>query len=310
MRRLSIALTAVLLATAVYADVIYDDQTYDFVYLANGLSIYGALNYESADDFIPDDDVTVNEIVIWLSGQNIDLRVDWFEGSSSGPGDDPPADFFSEEVPSGEITWEDIGGWWPPVIKATVPITNVNLTAGETYWLGFQNTTGSNTFWWAFDYGEMGGPYWEQTYFYYTSYWTVGQAVFGSPYDHFYELHGSLTEHEDPTITDMHPVDDDFPSGVPPSENTSGCHWQDGDPEANEGIDVEASSFDVYDAGMDLVLGVLTIDDSDLWDVIVDFEADDPWEEGVTYTVETETYDLAGNGPVIEELGTIKAGYR
>jgi hypothetical protein len=257
----------------------------------------------------------------------VDLRCDWFEGSSSGPGDAPPADFFSEEVPSGDVTWEATGDYLYgyPIIKCTVPISDCELTGGDYYWLGFQNTTGPNTFWWSFDYGTYGGPYWQQTYFYYISYWTQGSTVFGSQYDSFYELWGTTgpPDEEDPTVTDMYPQDDDFPSGVPPADNTAGCHWRDGDPDTNKGIDVENSEFTVYDPDDEVVAGMLDIDDSDLWDVIVDFEADDPWEEGVTYTVETETYDLAGNGPVTEEwsfttgyvnvapasLGVIKAGF-
>jgi len=127
---------------------------------------------------------------------------------------------------------------------------------------------------------------------------------------------------EPPTITDTYPVDEDWPSGVPPEENFAGCHWMDGDPETNDGIDVEASSFDVYDADMDPVTGDLVIDDADLYDVIVDFEGDDPWEEGATYTVETETFDNAGNSAsdewtfdvgytniVESSFGAIKAGF-
>jgi hypothetical protein len=300
-------------SSASRADLIYNDQTYDYAYCTNGLSIYGAANYESADDFVPEDDyVTVQEVVIWLSAHNVNLRCDFFEGSSSGPGDAPPADFFNEEVSFGVITWEVtvdyLFGY--PIVKATVPISDCELSDGDYYWLGFQNTTGGNTFWWAFDHGTMGGPYWEGTYFYYVSYWTDGSSVFGSSYDEFYELWGTIgpPDEEDPTVTDMYPVDGDYPSGVPPNKNTAGCHWQDGDPDTNKGIDVEASTFDIYDPDMGLVLGTLVIDDADLWDVIVDFEAEDPFEEGATYTVETETYDLAGNGPVTETW-TFDVGY-
>jgi hypothetical protein len=134
---------------------------------------------------------------------------------------------------------------------------------------------------------------------------------------------GEPPDDTDPYITDTYPVNDDWPSGIPPIENTAGCHWQDGDPDTNEGIDVDASSFDVYDGSMDVVSGTLDIDDSDLYDVIVDFQADDPWEEGATYTVETETFDLAGNSASDEwtfdvgytdiaesSFGAIKAGFR
>jgi hypothetical protein len=298
-------------------EVIYDDQTWDEYYCTNGLSIYGEEGYESVDDFVPEDDITVNEVVIWITAQGVDLRCDIYEGSSSGPGDDPPADFFNEEVPSGDITWEDLGGWWPPVVKATVPITDVNLTAGETYWLGFQNTTGGNTFWWAFDYGEMGGPYWEQTYFWYVDYWTVGEDLFGSPYEHFYELHGTLTDNEDPEITETYPHDSDFPSGVPVGTNVT-FHVTDN----LYGCDTGETTCTVEENG-DPVLGELTFDDSDPLDVAFAWEADDDYTEGASIDVAIVTYDLAGNGPVTEEwtfttgyvnitpksLGVIKAGF-
>jgi len=289
------------------ADLIYGDQTYDYYYCTNGLSIYGALNWESADDFIPEDDVTVQEVVIWLTRPDVDLRCDFYEGSSGGPGDDPPANFFNEEVSSGDITWEDTGDtlYGYPIIECSVPISDCELIDGDYYWLGFQNTTGPNTYWWAFDYGTMGGPYWQECYFYYGSYWTNGGW---SVYELFYELYGIVPpDEEPPTITDTYPQDADWPSGVPPTENTAGCHWRDGDPETNKGIDVEASSFDVYDSAMDPVLGTLAIDDADLYDVIVDFAADDPWTEGSTYTVETDTFDLAGNSAT--DAWTFDVGY-
>jgi hypothetical protein len=295
-------------------DEIYMDQSFGDAgegsgYCTNGLSIYGGAGYESADDYEPDDDVTVGQVVVWLSGSGVDLRVDFFEGAT--PSDAPPADFYNCSVSSGDITWENTGysyfGY--PCMKCTIPIDEVDLAAGDHYWLGVQTTTGSNTFWWSFDYGTYGGPYWTATYFYYISYWTPGQSVFGSPYDSFYELWGSSgpPDEEDPTITDMYPMDEDWPSGIPPEENMAGCHWQDGDEETNKGIDTELSEFTVYDPDDEVVGGSLDIDESDLYDVIVDFEADDPWTEGATYTVETTAYDLAGNSA--EESWTFDVGY-
>ncbi len=127
---------------------------------------------------------------------------------------------------------------------------------------------------------------------------------------------------EPPTITDTYPIDDDWPSGVPPTEDTAGCHWQDGDPAENLGIDVTASTFDVRDGDGIYVTGEWDIDDSDLFDVIVVFDVDGIWEEGENYAVETECYDLAGNSTsefwifstgytniVEESFGTIKAGF-
>jgi len=299
-----------------YRDVIYDDQTYDYGYCTNGLSIYGAAGYEHADDFIPDNDVTINEIVMWLSGQNVDLRCDWFEGSASGPGDDPPADFFNEEVPSGDITWEDTGDiqFGYPVIKCTVPISDCELTGGGHYWLGFQNTTGPNTFWWAFDYGEMGGPYWVEAYFYYVDHWYQDGWY---DYELFYELYGTLTDHEEPVITETFPHDSDFPSGVPVDTNVT-FRVIDG----VSGCDTGETTCTVEENGAS-VSGDLAFDDSDPLDVAFTWESDGDCTEGASIDVEVVTYDLAGNGPVTEEwnfttgyvnvapasLGEIKAGF-
>ena len=118
---------------------------------------------------------------------------------------------------------------------------------------------------------------------------------------------GEPPDEEDPTVTDTYPHDDDYPSGVPPEENVAGCHWRDGDPEDNSGIDVGVSSFDVYDANMDPVIGAATIDDTDEYDVVVDFQADDLWEDGAMYTVETTAYDNAGNSASDE--WTFTTGY-
>jgi hypothetical protein len=130
------------------------------------------------------------------------------------------------------------------------------------------------------------------------------------------------TDDEPPDITDTYPRVEDWPCGVPPDEDTAGCHWQDGDPEDNFGVDVSVSTFDVRDGDGIYVTGDLNIDDSDIFDVIVVFDVDGLWEEDEDYAVETVCYDLAGNSTSefwifstgytnIKEssLGFIKAGF-
>jgi hypothetical protein len=58
---------------------------------------------------------------------------------------------------------------------------------------------------------------------------------------------------------------------------------------------------------MDEVNGFLKIDDTDLFDVAVDFEPDDLLTGGETYTVETICYDQAGNSDT--EIWQFTAGY-
>jgi hypothetical protein len=133
---------------------------------------------------------------------------------------------------------------------------------------------------------------------------------------------GTESDYEPPYITDMHPLDENWPSGVPPRENNAGCHWKDDDEISNWGIDVDASEFCVYDDDMEPVPGTLMIDDGDLYDVVVVFEAEDLWFEGETYSVETTCYDLAGSSDtetwefatgytnfIESSLGSIKARF-
>lgn len=116
-----------------------------------------------------------------------------------------------------------------------------------------------------------------------------------------------IQDQEDPYITDTYPHDEDWPSGVPPTENTAGCHWDAGDPDTNSPIDADESTFEVRDSGDNPVPGDLDIDDTDPYDVIVDFQADEPWLGGETYTVETTTYDMAGNSAT--EVWDFTTGY-
>jgi hypothetical protein len=116
-----------------------------------------------------------------------------------------------------------------------------------------------------------------------------------------------IEDQEDPYITDTYPHNEDWPSGVPPTENAAGCRWNGGDPDENTRIDIDESTFEVRDSGDNPVSGDLDIDDSDPYDVIVDFQADDLWVGGETYTVETTTYDLAGN--LATEIWDFTAGY-
>jgi hypothetical protein len=231
---------------------------------------------------------------VWIfhSGTTEDMLVEVFGDAGPIPDDDDL--LYSETVSDGDYTWTATGDYLYgyAVYEVEIPIGGFDISPGTMYWLSLQHQGGGSNFWCA-TYPQP--EWWDEWALYFQGAWMAGG--FCSYRDQFFELHGSIVppDEEDPTVTDMYPQDADYPSGVPPSENTSGCHWQDGDPETNEGIDVDASYFEVYDADMDLVTGMLDIDDSDLWDVVVDFEGDDPWEEGATYTVETETYDLAGN---------------
>jgi hypothetical protein len=115
------------------------------------------------------------------------------------------------------------------------------------------------------------------------------------------------TDDEPPDITGTYPRDEDWPCGVPPTEDTAGCHWQDGDPGSNFGIDVGASSFNVRNSDGIYMTGNLDIDDSDIYDVVVVFDVDGLWEEDESYAVQTVCYDLAGNST--SEFWIFSTGY-
>jgi hypothetical protein len=127
---------------------------------------------------------------------------------------------------------------------------------------------------------------------------------------------------EEPYITDRYPLDEDWPCGVPPTEDTAGCHWQDGDAAYNVGVDVGTLTFEVRDSNGTIQAGELDVDGSDLFDVIVVFDVQGLWEENENFTVETGCYDLAGNSATdtwnfttgyakVEEksFGAVKAGF-
>jgi hypothetical protein len=132
-----------------------------------------------------------------------------------------------------------------------------------------------------------------------------------------FELHGTLTDHEDPEIAQTYPHDADFPSGVPVGTNVT-FHVTDN----LYGCDTDETTCTVEENSEPL-FGELTFDDGDPLDVAFTWEPDDHYAEGTDVDVTVETYDLAGNGPVTEEwtfttgyvnvapasLGVIKAGF-
>lgn len=161
--------------------------------------------------------------------------------------------------------------------------------ADNVYWLAYQRLGNADT-------GPYGGP--PDVSDTLSPYW-VQQGVDGPaweypdyPYGMPLRLYGEVEE-SDPEITNMYPQDADYPSGVPVG-TWAGCHWTQSDPDGLA-IKVSESNFYLYDDNMDDIDGTLVIDDSDLFDVAVDFEPDDLLNGGETYNVETTCYDLAGN---------------
>jgi hypothetical protein len=191
MKQLSILIIAVSLATGVYADVIYDDQTFDYGGTEDAFTIWGEGGYETADDFEVDSNWTLEFVRVWIAytGEQ-DIRVDIFSnGADDKPGTPPPGDFYYEEVPAGSINWIDTGYSWCgfPIYQLDIPIEGFYIELGTRYWLGLQSTTGNNSYWLQFEFTD----WWEGTCFYYKGIWTrTGELLFGRN-DCEFELHGT-----------------------------------------------------------------------------------------------------------------------
>jgi hypothetical protein len=299
-------------------DVIYDDQAYGQGTTEGGFSIYGAMNWEPADDFETTDGWVLEIVRFWLFWTgNQDIRVDIFSDSGGQPGSDPPGDLFNEEVLEGDITWTYTGDsmFGYPIYEVDIPITGFYITAGTRYWLGLQSTSGDNSFWLHMYHDP---DWWEECYWYYEEIWySSGDWIHGDEVDCEFELYGTPGDDVDPDVTQTFPHDSDFPSGVPVdtivtfhvTDDVTGC-------------DAEATTISVEQGGGQLS-GIIKWDDSDSLDVAFKWKPDDHYAEGTGVDVTVETYDLAGNGPVTESwlfttgyvnvapasLGVIKAGF-
>ena len=295
-----------------HRDVIYDDQTLDLDAWWNAYSIYGANGYEPADDFETTADSTLEMVRFWvMQGNGFDIRVDIFDDSGAGPG----SVLYQEEVPGSDITWTiAYQDFYDTIWEADIPISGFDIVAGTRYWLGLQSTSGGNKFWCVM----LNEPeWWSNCYFYYYGTWYDSEDFFSEASACMFELHGTLTDHEEPVITQTYPHDSDFPSGVPVDTNVT-FHVTDD----LSGCDTDETTCSVEESG-GAVPGDLAFDDSDPLDVAFTWEPEDHYAEGADVDVTVETYDLAGNGPVTESwsfttgytnvapasLGVIKAGF-
>jgi len=173
-----------------HADVIYDKQTFDWGACWNALSIYGAADCETADDFETTEDWTLDLIRVWLftwsSHSGTVIRVDIFENTDAGPGNT----LFEEEVKGADMTWTWVPNYfWDPIYEVDIPISGFDIVAGTRYWLGLQTTKADvNTFWCVM----INEPdWWSNCYFYYEGTWYDTEEFFLEPYACFFELHGT-----------------------------------------------------------------------------------------------------------------------
>jgi hypothetical protein len=287
----------------------YDEPTYYFIF---GNDTYVAVNFDPTDNF---GDTTADAYVItyvdssWYCdyGETYDVALYICNDVEGLP------DLSNPRYESGPFEPDYYPNWTEYEISPPV-----HFNGGAVCWVVFlvpypdghpiSDGDGNSGHSWVSDDGET---------------WELETGVGGVDwYFGVYAEPGTVSDYEPPYITDTYPVNDDWPCGVPPTEDTAGCHWQDGDPESNVGVDVNASTFDVRDHDGYYVTGDLNIDDGDIFDVVVLFDVDGVWEEDENYAVETVCYDLAGNSTsefwifstgytIIEEksFGSIKAGF-
>jgi hypothetical protein len=192
MRGIIIFITAVFSIPAAFADVIYNEQTYDYEETDNGFSIWGEGGYEMADDFEVECCWNLEMVRVWLfySGEQ-DIRVDIFSnGADDKPGAPPPGDLYYEEVPAESIKWKDTGDsmFGYPIYQLDIPIEGFYIETGIRYWLGLQSITGNNSYWLGFVNSDT--YWWKGACFYYNGAWYNGDYIF-ERYDCEFELHGT-----------------------------------------------------------------------------------------------------------------------
>ncbi len=192
MKKVYIVTIAASLTLTVYADVIYDEQTYDYDETYTGSSIWYE-RYETADDFEVEGYWTLEMVRVWLfySGEQ-DIRVDIFSnGAGDKPGAPPPGDLYYEEVPAESIIWTDTGdslvGY--PIYQVDIPIEGFRIEPETRYWLGLQSITGDESSWLIFIPNTT--DWWADICIFLEGQWCRPWLPIFDRYDCMFELHGT-----------------------------------------------------------------------------------------------------------------------
>jgi hypothetical protein len=195
MKKVCIVTMMTFLPLTIYADVIYNEQTYDYDETYNGSSIWYE-SYETADDFEVEGFWTLEMVRVWLfySGEQ-DIRVDIFSNISDGgpdtPACPPPGDLYYEEVPAESIVWTDTGdsmhGW--PIYQLDISIEGFYVETGIRYWLGLQSITGGESWWLIFNPNTT--DWWEDICIFLEGQWCRPWLPIFDRYDCMFELHGT-----------------------------------------------------------------------------------------------------------------------
>ena len=186
MKRVCIVIILAPLASVAYADVIYDEQTYNYdeMYIP---PLVGPEGYKVADDFETDGSWVLEVIKVWLVAQVPgDVLVEIFADSGDGPDDDNL--LFSETVSEEDSKWSETGdpyGW--PIYEVALPISGFDIEPGTRYWLSLNYPD---------DYAAwpvMASPpeWWDTVYFNYDGSWEGWWGPFSEHYGCMFELHGT-----------------------------------------------------------------------------------------------------------------------
>ena len=89
MKRVCIVIILAPLASVAYADVIYDDQTYNYYDTYAEISISSGEGRKAADDFEVEGFYVLESIRVWVTAwAPADMLVEVFDNSGTGPGDE------------------------------------------------------------------------------------------------------------------------------------------------------------------------------------------------------------------------------
>jgi hypothetical protein len=188
MRGIIILIIAVFSIPAAFADIIYDEQTYNYDDTINALSIYGPLGYETADDFETNEDWTLELVKVWFitwgGAHDTSIRVDIFEDTGGGPG----TTLYREVILSDQIGWILVSDWYA-IYEADIPITGFDIVTGTRYWLGLQTAEGDSQVYWLVMLNKP--DWWSNCYFYDGSTWYDSEDYYGQNSACEFELHGT-----------------------------------------------------------------------------------------------------------------------
>jgi len=283
-----------------FLDVLYETIEFDYGQLVNGIATAPSYGWVSADDFILEEDSTIEDITYWVlvnSTANGYVHRFWNDTGGSGPGSE-----LDQAAATYALTSTGYSQWGYVIYECDIDLDpDHDMDAGH-YWGASWFTSG---FWYIavannawddmayFDYGGSGsGP------------WYSSQSQWGTAYGFFqiYEGTAGEPEFDPPYVEGMDP--DDGEVQVPLDSNIV-FHCVDAEHPVDTGtIDFTAADTTLgtgraLGAGSSnrTLAGDFDFDDTDPLDIVCTFDPDDDFYEGdtITNTVAAGLADSKGN---------------